>query len=310
MPQPRGLILNMANNSPSPLNALSIDVEEYFQVSAFESTISRADWERWPSRVEYATGRLLDLFGEQRVRATFFTLGWVAERHPALIRRMVDEGHEVGCHGYQHIRATTQTREEFRADITRSKALLEDASGHEVRGYRAASFSIDRSNLWAFDEMAAAGFAYSSSVYPVRHDLYGIPNAPRVPFRPVRELPLVEIPVSTARVAGQNLPAGGGGYFRLLPYFLSRMLVRRVNHDAGRAANMYFHPWEFDPDQPRPSGLPAKSRFRHYLNQRRSLDRLRRLLSDFRWGPFRDVYATAIAGQGLETLHCDLSDRS
>ncbi|MGE3849438.1 MAG: XrtA system polysaccharide deacetylase [Gammaproteobacteria bacterium] len=300
----------MAHDTPIHYNALSIDVEEYFQVSAFEASIARDAWERWPSRVEFATGRLLDLFAERGVHATFFTLGWVAERHPALIRRMVAEGHEVACHGYQHIRATTQSRAAFRADITLSKRLLEEAGGVEVRGYRAASFSIDRSNLWAFDELAAAGFAYSSSVYPVRHDLYGIPDAPRTPFRPLAGAPLVEIPVSTARFGTHNLPAGGGGYFRLLPYVLSRALVRRVNRAEARAANMYFHPWEFDPEQPRPTGVPAKSRFRHYLNQGRALARMRRLLEDFRWGPFRDVYARAIAGLEPEIQHRDLSASS
>ena len=300
----------MAHDTPTHYNALSIDVEEYFQVSAFETSIPRDAWERWPSRVEFATGRLLDLFAERGVHATFFTLGWVAERHPALIRRMVAEGHEVACHGYQHIRATTQTRDAFRSDITLSKRLLEDAGGVEVRGYRAASFSIDRSNLWAFDELAAAGFAYSSSVYPVRHDLYGIPDAPRTPFRPLAGASLIEIPVSTARFGAHNLPAGGGGYFRLLPYALSRALVRRVNRVEARAANMYFHPWEFDPEQPRPTGVPAKSRFRHYLNQGRALARMRRLLEDFRWGPFRDVYARAIAGLETEIQHRDLSASS
>ena len=295
---------------PSIVNALSVDVEEYFQVSAFESTVARGEWERWPSRVELSTGRLLDLFGEADIKATFFTLGWVAERHPALVRRIVDEGHEVGCHGYQHIRVTTQTQVEFREDLARSKGILEDAGGREVPGYRAASFSIDRSNLWAFDEIARAGFSYSSSVYPVRHDLYGIPDAPRVPFRPVRDLTLVEIPVSTVRCGRHNLPAGGGGYFRLLPYAVTRALLRRVNLHDGRAANMYFHPWEFDPEQPRPQGLPAKSRIRHYLNQGRALARMRRLLCDFQWGPFCDVYASAIAGTELEKLPSEFSNSS
>ncbi len=286
-------------NRPNPVNALSIDVEEYFQVSAFESRIARSEWDAWPSRVEFATGRLLDAFAEQGVKATFFTLGWIAERHRALIRRIVDEGHELGCHGYSHVRATTQSRETLRADLEKSKALLEDAAGTAVLGYRAASFSITRTNLWAFEEIERAGFRYSSSVYPVHHDLYGIPDAPRRPFRPVATATLTEIPVSTLRLGSTNVPAGGGGYFRLFPYAVSRALLRRINRGEGVAANMYFHPWEFDPEQPRPSGLSAKTRFRHYLNQGRALDRMRCLLRDFAWGPFRDVYSDAIAGRSL-----------
>lgn len=293
-------------NAASRRNALSVDVEEYFQVSAFERHVTSADWDRWPSRVALSTGKLLDLFADAGVKATFFTLGWVAERHPALIRRMVAEGHELGCHGYCHVRITAQTPAEFRADLARSKALLEDAGGIAVQGYRAASFSITRANLWAFAEIEAAGFRYSSSVYPVHHDLYGIPDAPRRPFRPIGTTALVEIPVSTLRVGGHNLPAGGGGYFRLLPYGLSRALVRRINQREGRAANMYFHPWEFDPEQPRPPGLGLKTRFRHYLNQGRTLSRMRALVRDFAWGPFRDIYADALAGRDLITTGSDL----
>ena len=288
-------------NSRPIVNALSVDVEEYFQVSAFESVIETSQWEKWPPRVEFATGRLLDLFAESGVHATFFTLGWVAERYPLLLRRMVDEGHEVGCHGLQHVRITAQTPEQFREDLKRSKELIEDAAGVMVRGYRAASFSISRANLWAYEEIAAAGFQYSSSVYPVHHDIYGIPEAPRVPFRPPVTPGITEIPISTVKIGSRNLPAGGGGYFRLLPYAISRALIRRVNRIDNVAANMYFHPWEFDPEQPRPTGLPLKSQFRHYINQQRSLPRLRRLLEDFSWGTFAQVYAAAIAGQ------CDMN---
>lgn len=283
-------------NSSPILNALSVDVEEYFQVSAFESVIDVSQWDRWPSRVELATGQLLDLFAESKVTATFFTLGWIAERFPNLVRRMVSEGHEVACHGLQHVRVTEQTPSEFREDLRCSKALIEDAAGVAVNGYRAASFSINRSNLWAYEEIAAAGFLYSSSVYPVHHDLYGIPDAPRVPFRPPVVPGITEIPISTVRLGSHNLPAGGGGYFRLLPYAVSRALIRRVNRIDNVAANMYFHPWEFDPEQPRPTGLSLKSRFRHYVNQKRSQSRLSRLLHDFRWGSFGEVYAEAIAG--------------
>ncbi|MGE0486796.1 MAG: XrtA system polysaccharide deacetylase [Gammaproteobacteria bacterium] len=278
----------------APLNALSIDVEEYFQVSAFESVIDKGDWSRWPSRVEVSTQRLLDLFAAQGVHATFFTLGWVAERFPALVRRIVDEGHELACHGYDHVRLTNHTPESLGEELRRSKALLEDASGVAMRGFRAASFSIDTSNLWAFGVIEAAGFDYSSSVYPVHHDLYGIPDAERVPFRAPGAGRLVEIPVATARYCGRNLPAGGGGYFRLFPYWLSAHLLRTVHRQEVARANMYFHPWEFDPEQPRPAGISPRTRFRHYLNQNRALSRLERLLGDFRWAPFADVYADCI----------------
>ena len=281
----------------SIVNALSVDVEEYFQVSAFEPHISRGDWNAWPSRVESSTGRLLDLFARANVHVTCFTLGWVAERCPQLIRRMVAEGHEVACHGYEHVRATTQSPTALREDLRRSKLVLEQAAGVAVNGYRAASFSIDRTNLWAYEEIAAAGFSYSSSVYPVRHDMYGIPDAPRVPFRPPMTPGLTEIPVSTARFGRHNLPAAGGGYFRLLPYAVSRAMLRRVNVHERVAANVYFHPWEFDPAQPRPAGLSWKTRFRHYLNQSRTLDRMEQLVRDFHWAPFREVYADVIGGR-------------
>lgn len=286
-----------APRASSMVNAMSVDVEEYFQVSAFEAAIAPANWESWPSRVEYATERLLDLFAAAGVHSTFFTLGWIAERHPQLLRRMRDEGHEVACHGYNHTRATTQSRDAFRADVLRSKGLLEDLTGAPVYGYRAASFSIDHSNLWAFPELEAAGFTYSSSIYPVRHDLYGAPHAPRAPFRPPHTTVLTEIPVSTVRVGSRNLPAGGGGFFRLLPYVVSRLLIRRVNECDHLAANMYFHPWEFDPQQPRPSGVRLKTRFRHYLNQERALARMQRLLADFNWAPFREVYREVVGGK-------------
>ena len=269
-------------------------------MSAFESVITRDQWREWPARVEPATSKLLDLFAQHGIKATFFTLGWVAENHPGVVRRIIDDGHELACHGLQHTRVHQQNPDEFRADITRAKDLLEDVAGCAVHGYRAASFSIDERNLWAFQEIEQAGFRYSSSIYPVHHDLYGMPNAPRTPFRAPETHALCEIPVSTVRLMGRNIPAGGGGYFRLLPYFLSRALIRRVNRNDGANANMYFHPWEFDPEQPRPEGIPLKSRFRHYLNQSRSLARLDQLLHDFKWGPFCFVYANEIAAGGRQ----------
>ena len=267
----------------SPINAMTVDVEDYFQVQALADRISRGDWERLPSRVERNTDLVLRLFADQGVKATFFTLGWVAERHPALIRRIVDQGHELASHGFSHIRATDQDRDAFRADVGRTKALLEDIGGVPVRGYRAASFSIGATNLWALEALAEEGYVYSSSVYPIRHDLYGMPDAPRFAFNPPGAAGLVECPVTTTRLFNRNLPCGGGGYFRLLPYGYSRWAMRRVNRRDGEACIFYFHPWEIDPGQPRQSGLSARSRLRHYTNLGRMEGRLRRLLGDFAW---------------------------
>jgi len=263
------------------INALTVDVEDYFQVSAFEPHIDREHWERMPCRVERNVERLLELLAEHRAHATFFTLGWVAQRYPTLIRRIVEQGHELASHGYGHRRASDLDHAAFSDDIRRAKALLEDLSGTPVIGYRAPSFSIGKGNLWAFDCIAQAGYRYSSSVYPVQHDHYGMPDAPRFPYR-VRD-GLTEIPVTTTRLLGRNLPAGGGGYFRLAPYHVSRWAIARVNRQELRPAIFYFHPWEIDPEQPRVRGVGLKTRFRHYLNLHRTQGRLRRLLSDFSW---------------------------
>lgn len=273
----------------SVVNAMSVDVEEYFQVSAFESRITRADWENWPSRVEYNTGVLLDLFAECGISSTFFTLGWVAERHPALIRRIVAEGHELASHGYDHTRVHNMPREVFRADITRTKAILEDCGGVRVRGYRAPTFSIGKKNLWTLCELKDAGYEYSSSIFPIRHDLYGFPEAPRSPFVDA-DSGLLEVPMSTLRVFERNLPFCGGGYFRLYPYALTRWAVSRVNQRDARPCIFYMHPWEVDPEQPRPEGLSARTRFRHYLNLGRVRSRLRRLISDFHWDRMDRVF--------------------
>ncbi len=263
------------------VNALTIDVEDYFQVSAFDGHVHRDAWERMPSRVEHNVEQLLQLLDDHRARATFFTLGWVAQRHPSLVRRIVGQGHELASHGFGHRRASELDHAAFSDDIRRAKAVLEDISGTPVIGYRAPSFSIGKRNLWAFDCIAAAGYRYSSSVYPVRHDHYGMPDAPRFPYR-VRD-GLMELPVTTTRLFGRNLPAGGGGYFRLAPYHVSRWAIARVNRLEQRPAIFYFHPWEIDPEQPRVEGIGLKTRFRHYLNLHRTKARLKRLLSDFEW---------------------------
>jgi polysaccharide deacetylase family protein (PEP-CTERM system associated) len=265
------------------VNAMSVDVEDYFQVSAFAQHVDRQDWAHLPSRVERNTDKVMELFDQAGVKATFFTLGWVAERHPALIRRIVESGHELASHGFAHFRATDQTPEEFRADVRRTKRLLEDTGGVAVSGYRAASFSIGANNLWALEVLAQEGYRYSSSIYPVRHDHYGMPEAPRFAHHPMGARGVLELPISTLRLGGRNLPVGGGGYFRLVPYAAFRWALRRLNSDDRMPAVFYFHPWEVDPEQPRPEGLSAKTRFRHYINLGRMERRLGTMLADFAW---------------------------
>ncbi|WP_294131272.1 XrtA system polysaccharide deacetylase [Sphingobium sp.] len=264
-------------------NALSVDVEDWFQVGAFERTIRRADWDGLTHRVEGNTDAVLDLFAQAGVTGTFFTLGWVAERYPALMRRIVEAGHEVASHGYDHARVFTFTPEQFRADLRKSRAILEDASGQAVTGYRAPSFSIDPRTPWAHPILAEEGYRYSSSVAPIRHDHYGWPDSPRFAWKPVPGSDLVELPVTTAKLGKHTLAAGGGGFFRLLPYPFSRWAIRQVNAQAGRPAIIYFHPWEIDPDQPRRTDAPLRSRVRHYTNLSVMAAKLRRLTRDFAW---------------------------
>ena len=271
------------------VNALTIDVEDYFQVSALAPHFPRAEWEQVPCRVERNVNLILQLLDDHDARATFFVLGWVAERYPQLVRMIVAQGHEIASHGYEHERASAQPRDRFLADIVLAKAVLEDIGGESVAGYRAPSFSIGKANLWAHDCIAEAGYAYSSSVYPVQHDHYGMPDAPRFPYR--LESGLLEVPVTTMRWMGRNWPAGGGGYFRLLPYAVSRWQITKVNRDDARAAIFYFHPWEIDPEQPRVSRASMKTRFRHYVNLERTEGRLRCLLRDFAWGRADRVFA-------------------
>jgi len=271
-------------------NAMTVDVEDYFQVSAFATTISRDSWDSLPCRVENNIARILDIFSEHNIKATFFTLGWIAERYPAMIRNIVAQGHELASHGYGHLRASDQSRSEFTDDIGRSKALLEDLSGVQVLGYRAPSFSIGKENMWALDVLHELGYRYSSSIYPVKHDHYGVPDAPRFAYRPNGPEGLLEVPVSTVRFGEKNYPAGGGGFFRFFPYSLSRWLLRRINERDGESAIFYFHPWEIDPQQPRQSGINAKTRFRHYVNLHRTEDRIKALATDFQWDRMDRIY--------------------
>ena len=264
-------------------NAMTIDVEDYFQVSAFADHIARDSWPARECRVEANIERILAILEEAGARGTFFTLGWIAERYPAMVKRIVAGGHELASHGYGHLRASDQTRAQFLDDVALSKAILEDIGGTPVLGYRAPSFSIGPANLWALDVLQEAGYRYSSSIYPIAHDHYGMPDAPRFAFYPNGTDGLLEVPITTVRMMERNLPAGGGGYFRLLPYALSRRLMRRVNREDGQPAIFYFHPWEIDPGQPRIGGVGIKTRFRHYVNLERMENRIRALTRDFQW---------------------------
>lgn len=292
-PTARTNTISRADARSAVVNALTIDVEDYFQVSAFAPHIPRSSWDTLPCRIEANIDEILGLLADVDMRATFFTLGWIAERYPVLVRRIVDEGHELASHGYEHYRATEQAYGSFLADIRLAKAVLEDQAGVPVKGYRAPSFSVGPANEWAFDCIAAAGYVYSSSIYPIRHDHYGAPDAPRFAHE-VRK-GLTEIPVTTVRFMNVNLPAGGGGYFRLLPYGVSRWSLRQVNAVDGKPAMFYFHPWELDPEQPRVGGVGARARFRHYLNLRKMVPRLRRLLADFRWDRADRVFLDGVA---------------
>ncbi len=269
-------------------NALTIDVEDYFQVSAFAPHIDRADWDNRECRVERNVHRILDMLDQHSTQATFFTLGWIAQRYPQLVQQIVNRGHELASHGYGHERASDLTEAAFLEDVRAAKAILEDLSGQEVRGYRAPSFSIGKSNLWAFDCLAHTGHRYSSSIYPIAHDHYGMPDSPRFVYE-VRP-GLLEVPITTLRAFGRNFPSSGGGYFRLLPYALSRWMLQRVNSTDQQSGIFYFHPWEIDTQQPRIPGIGAKTRFRHYVNIDRVEARLNQLLTDFQWGRMDHIF--------------------
>jgi polysaccharide deacetylase family protein (PEP-CTERM system associated) len=266
------------------VNGLSVDVEDWFQVGAFESVIERDDWNSLADRVERNVREILDMFDAAEVKATFFALGWVAKRHGGLMREIVSRGHELASHGWDHGRVFRMDRQSFAEDISRARKVLEDAAGVPILGYRAPSFSIDRRTPWAFMELAEQGYLYSSSVAPVSHDHYGWAEAPRFAFHPIPGVSLVELPVTTAMFAGKRLAAGGGGFFRVIPYSFTRWAIRQVNRTNARPAIFYFHPWEIDPGQPRVAGAPLKSRLRHYTNLDRMAAKLRQLVGEFAWG--------------------------
>lgn len=274
------------------LNGFSVDVEDWFQVGAFEKVIDPADWDSLACRVDVNTNRLLDMCEDLGVKATFFTLGWVAKRHPALMRRIVENGHELASHGWAHARVFTMDADGFAADIGDARKALEDASGARVIGYRAPSFSIDTRTPWAHEILAQQDYLYSSSVAPIAHDHYGWREAPRFAFRPVAGADLIEIPVTTVEAMGRRMAAGGGGFFRVLPYAFSQWAMRRVNEQDERPIIFYFHPWEVDTDQPRVAHAPLKSRLRHYTNIDGMEAKLRRMLKEFAWGRMDNVAAT------------------
>lgn len=265
-------------------NGLSVDVEDWFQVGAFEKVIERGEWDGLALRVEDNVLRILDLFDAADVKATFFTLGWVAKRNGPLMRRIVERGHELASHGYDHARVYTFDRRQFAGDIKLARMILEDAAGVPITGYRAPSFSIDSRTPWAYMELAEQGYAYSSSVAPVTHDHYGWPDAPRFAFKPLPWAELIEIPVTTAILGGRRVAAGGGGFFRVLPYAFSRWAIRQVNRREQRPAVFYFHPWEIDPGQPRVGHAPMRSKLRHYTNLDKMAEKLGDLVHEFAWG--------------------------
>ena len=287
-------------STPLITNALTIDVEDYFQVSAFAPHIERSEWGSCECRVERNVERILAMLERGNTQATFFTLGWIAERYPALVRRIVEGGHELASHGYGHERVSDLSEAAFFNDIHSAKSLLEDIAGVRVQGYRAPSFSIGSNNLWALDTLQRAGYRYSSSIYPIKHDHYGMPGAPRFAHQ-VRD-GLLEVPLTTLRMFNRNLPSSGGGFFRLLPYELSRWMIQQVNLRDAEPAIFYVHPWEIDAEQPRIPSLGLKTRFRHYVNIGRTEQRLSRLLQDFRWGRMDRIFlqeskSLALAGQ-------------
>lgn len=287
-------------------NGLSVDVEDWFQVGAFEDVIERDSWGGLDDRVERNVHAILDLFDEANASATFFTLGWVAARHGSLLREIARRGHEVASHGWDHERVFRMDRISFARDIERTRKTIEDCCGVRVIGYRAPSFSIDQRTPWAFMELAEQGYLYSSSVAPVRHDHYGWAEAPRFAFHPLPWHGLLELPVTTAQFRGKRLAAGGGGFFRVLPYAFSRWAIRQVNRVEERPAIFYFHPWEIDPGQPRVAGAPLRSRLRHYTNLQVMAEKLRQLITDFSWGRIDLIAYRESARIAAEKAEADL----
>ncbi|GAB5488667.1 MAG: DUF3473 domain-containing protein [Parasphingorhabdus sp.] len=280
-----------AGKADALLNAMSVDIEDWFQVGAFETVIDRDDWDNLEHRVERNTDAVLALFSDEEIKATFFILGWVAERYPALMQRIVREGHEIASHGYDHARVYTLSPEEFRKDLEHSRKLLEDSSGEAVIGYRAPSFSIDQRTPWAHEILAEQGFKYSSSVAPIMHDHYGWAGSPRFSWKPVDGSELIELPVTTVKIGNRTLAAGGGGFFRLLPYAFYDWAISKMQREEGRSAIFYFHPWEIDPEQPRVETAPLKSKLRHYSRLSSMEKKLRRAARNHNWSRIDELAA-------------------
>lgn len=280
-----------AGKADALLNAMSVDIEDWFQVGAFETVIDRADWDTLEHRVERNTDAVLSLFADTKIKATFFTLGWVAERYPKLMQRIANSGHEIASHGYDHARVYTMSPDQFRKDLERSKKLLEDSSGQAVTGYRAPSFSIDQRTPWAHEILAEQGYRYSSSVAPINHDHYGWSGSPRFSWKPVTGSDLIELPVTTVQVANRVLASGGGGFFRLLPFAVYDWAIAKMQKDDGRGAIFYFHPWELDPDQPRVADAPLRSKLRHYSRLSSMEKKMRRAIKNRNWGRVDELAA-------------------
>lgn len=270
------------------INALTIDVEDYFQVSAFKKYIDRKNWDTFECRVESNIDKILQLLSNNNAKATFFTLGWIAKRYPEMVRKIISEGHEMASHGFNHDRVSDLSAEAFFQDVSRTKKLLEDIGGQAVLGYRAPSFSIGKNNLWALEILEKTGHLYSSSIYPVKHDHYGTPDAPRFTYKVGKTL--VEIPPTTLRLLDRNIPASGGGYFRLYPYFLSKWMIERINNHDKKPAVFYFHPWEIDTNQPKISGLNSVTKFRHYININTTEKKIEILLKNFKWERMSKIF--------------------
>lgn len=284
--------MSEVTSTENRVHAMTVDVEDYFHVSAFEKVIPTNSWSDLELRVETNTFRLLELFAEHGAKSTFFTLGWVAERCPNLIKEIVNQGHELASHGFAHQKNTSMTKEQVFSDIERSKKMLEDISGQRILGYRAPSFSVNDSNTWVYDILKELGFVYSSSTYPINHDLYGVPEWPRFAYQ--RPEGITEIPIPTIRSDERNVGIGGGGYFRLYPYWYSKKRIERYLNSEPHPYSFYFHPWEIDAEQPRIQSASLKSKFRHYINLSRMEGKLVKLLKDYQWSSMQDVYLKSL----------------
>ena len=282
-------------------NALTIDVEDYFQVSAFSNIINKKNWDEKECRIEKNIDNIISILDLKKIKATFFTLGWIAERYPSMIKKILMEGHELASHGYAHEKVSEISKSDFYQDVTRAKGILEDIGGKQINGYRAPSFSIAEKNFWAMEILSETGHRYSSSIYPVKHDHYGSPNAPRFPYKVFSEL--LEVPPTTVKLFGRNFPASGGGYFRLLPYSISKKMLDHVNNSENKPVVFYFHPWEIDSHQPKISNLSIKTRFRHYKNIEKMEEKIKKLVEDFHWDRMDNIFLKKISVEKITIVN-------